>query len=138
VTSAQAKLQADTSVRKTAKASSALPQFVPPQLCKTLSRPPQGVHEIKFDGYRMQLRVEDGAAQLFTRKGLDWTGKFRAIAEAAAGLPDAIIDGEVVALDDTGAPNFAALQAALSDGRSQDLVYFVFDLPFDRGEDLPP
>ena len=47
-----------------------------------------------------------------------------------------MIDGEVVALDDSGAPNFAALQAALSDGRSQDLVYFVFDLLFDRGEDL--
>ena len=137
---AQAKLQADSSVRKTAKAHpEALPRFVPPQLCKTLSRPPQGddwVHEIKFDGYRMQLRVEDGATQLSTRKGLDWTGKFRAIAEAAAGLPDAIIDGEVVALDDSGAPNFAALQAALSDGRSQDLVYFVFDLLFDRAEDL--
>ena len=62
--------------------------------------------------------------------------KFRAIAEAAAGLPDAIIDGEVVALDDNGAPDFAALQAALSEGRSQDLVYFVFDLLFDGGEDL--
>ena len=62
-----------------------MPRFVAPQLCKTLSRPPQGddwVHEIKFDGYRMQLRVEDGVAKLLTRKGLDWTGKFRAVAEA--------------------------------------------------------
>jgi bifunctional non-homologous end joining protein LigD len=135
-----AKLQAATSARKTAKVSSeAMPSFVPPQLCKTLSRPPHGddwVHEIKFDGYRIQLRVEDGAATMRTRKGLDWTDKFRAVAEAAAALPDGIIDGEVVALDDTGAPNFAALQAALSDGRSQDLVYFAFDLLFHRGEDL--
>ena len=140
-TRAPAKLQAATSARRTAKAtmSEAMPRFVPPQLCKTLSRPPQGddwVHEIKFDGYRMQLRVEDGAGKLLTRKGLDWTGKFRAVAEAAAGLSDAIIDGEVVALDDSGSPNFAALQAALSEGRSQDLVYFVFDLLFEGGNDL--
>jgi bifunctional non-homologous end joining protein LigD len=137
---AQAKLQADTSARKTAKApSETMPRFVPPQLCKTLSRPPQGddwIHEIKFDGYRMQLRVEGGAVTMLSRKGHDWTGKFRAVAERAAGLPDVIIDGEVVALDDSGAPNFAALQAALSDRRSQDLIYFVFDLLFDRGEDL--
>jgi len=135
-----AKLQAAASARKTAKVTSeAMPRFVPPQLCKTLSRPPQGddwVHEIKLDGYRMQLRVEDGAATMLTRKGLDWTDKFRAVAKAAAGMPDGIIDGEVVALDDSAAPNFASLQAALSDGRSQDLVYFVFDLLFDRGEDL--
>ena len=50
-------------------------------------------------------------------------------------LPDGIIDGEIVALDHSGAPNFAALQAALSEGRSQDLIYFAFDLLFDRGED---
>ena len=54
----------------------------------------------------------------------------------ARGLPDCIIDGEVVALDHNGAPDFAALQAALSEGRSQDLVYFVFDLLFADGEDL--
>ena len=131
---AVATLQSSASARKTSKAAAtAMPRFIAPQLCKTLSRPPQGddwVHEIKFDGYRMQLRTEDGAATLRTRKGLDWTDKFQAVAKAAARLPDAIIDGEVVALDDSGAPNFAALQAALSDGRSQDLVFFVFDLLF--------
>ena len=117
---AVATLQSSASARKTSRAAAtAMPRFIAPQLCKTLSRPPQGddwVHEIKFDGYRMQLRTEDGAATLRTRKGLDWTDKFQAIAKAAARLPDAIIDGEVVALDDSGAPNFAALQAALSDG----------------------
>ena len=86
------------------------------------------MHEIKLDGYRMQLRVEDGTAVMRTRKGLDWTAKFAAIADAAGGLPDCIIDGEVVALDHNGAPDFSALQAALSEGRSGDLVYFVFDL----------
>ena len=94
------------------------------------------MHEIKLDGYRMQLRVEDGEAVMRTRKGLDWTAKFAAIAEAASGLPDCIIDGEVVALDHNGAPDFSALQAALSEGRSRDLIYFVFDLLFERGEDL--
>src|SRR6185369_8669858 len=118
-----AKLHAVTSSRKTAKVTAvAMPRFVPPQLCKTFARPPQGddwVHEIKFDGYRMQLSVEGRVATMRTRKGLDWTDKFRAVTEAASRLPDVMIDGEVVALDDSAAPNFAALQAALSDGRSQ-------------------
>jgi bifunctional non-homologous end joining protein LigD len=84
----------------------------------------------------MQLRVSHGKAVLRTRKGLDWTAKFGAIANAVAKLPDCILDGEVVALDHNGAPDFAALQAALSEGRSQDLIYFVFDLLFDGAEDL--
>ena len=116
-----------------------MPPFVPPQLCKSVSRPPSGqdwVHEIKLDGYRMQLRVEDGDAVMRTRKGLDWTPKFAAVAQSGSGLPDCIIDGEVVALDHNGAPDFSALQAALSEGRSQDLIYFVFDLLFEGGEDL--
>ena len=116
-----------------------MPEFVAPQLCRSVDRPPAGgewVHEIKFDGYRMQLRVADGAAVLRTRKGLDWTAKFAATAEAARDLPDAVVDGEVVALDADGAPDFAALQAALSDGDSAALVYFAFDLLFADGEDL--
>jgi bifunctional non-homologous end joining protein LigD len=94
------------------------------------------VHEIKLDGYRMQLRIEHGAAVMRTRKGLDWTERFSAVAEAGRGLPDSIIDGEVVVLDRNGAPDFAALQAALSEGRSRHLSYFVFDLLFADGEDL--
>jgi bifunctional non-homologous end joining protein LigD len=116
-----------------------LPKFVEPQLCHLVEHPPSGagwVHEVKFDGYRMQLRVEDGKAKLLTRKGLDWTGKFSAIARAAARLPDCIIDGEICALDHQGAPDFAALQAALSDGKSDTLIFFAFDLMFTAGEDL--
>ena len=119
--------------------TSKMPQFIAPQLCKPVSRPPVGgewVHEIKLDGYRMQLRVADGRAVMRTRKGLDWTPRFAAIAEAAKGLEDCIIDGEVVALDQNGAPDFAALQAALSDGDSEVLTYFVFDLLYAEGEDL--
>src|SRR5262249_23007276 len=68
----------------------------------------------------------------------DWTHKFAAIADAARSLPDCIVDGEVVALDHNGVPDFSALQAALSEGRSDDLVYFAFDLLFADGEDLRP
>jgi bifunctional non-homologous end joining protein LigD len=119
--------------RRARAAVAAMPSFIPPQLCKPVARPPAGedwVHEIKLDGYRMQLRAERGAAVMRTRKGLDWTGKFSAIAAAGRDLPDCIVDGEVVALDGNGAPDFAALQAALSEGRSRDLTYFVFDLLF--------
>ncbi|MDB5638003.1 MAG: ligD, partial [Bradyrhizobium sp.] len=92
--------------------------------------------EIKFDGYRVQLRVEDGDARLKTRKGLDWTEKFGAIAKEASPLPDVLIDGEIVALDHNGAPDFSSLQAALSDGKTDNLIFFAFDLLFADGEDL--
>ena len=104
-----------------------------------VERPPAGagwVHEIKFDGYRIQLRIAGGNVTLKTRKGLDWTEQVRRDRRAAAALPDAIIDGEIVALDDIGAPDFAALQAALSEGKTDDLIFFAFDLLFDGGEDL--
>src|SRR4029453_1235863 len=91
-----------------------------------------------FDGYRMQLRVEGGEARLLTRKGLDWTQKFGRLAERAGRLLDCLIDGEVAALDSSGAPDFAALQAALSDGKTDDLVFFAFDLLFLEGVDLRP
>ncbi|MDB5493229.1 MAG: ATP-dependent ligase [Phenylobacterium sp.] len=116
-----------------------MPDFVPPQLAKPVDRPPPGpgwAHEIKFDGYRLQLRVENGRATLKTRKGLDWTARFQEIAKAAAVLPDGIVDGEACALDSHGAPDFPALQAALSDGKTADLVFFAFDLLFAEGEDL--
>jgi bifunctional non-homologous end joining protein LigD len=124
---------------KTGRNSAVLPDFIEPQLCKSLDRPPAGpgwAHEIKFDGYRMQLRIEDGRATLRTRKGLDWTEKFAAIAQAAADLPGSILDGEVVALDAAGQPDFAGLQAALSDGDTGDLIFFAFDLLAEKGEDL--
>ncbi|HEY8004633.1 MAG TPA: DNA ligase D [Phenylobacterium sp.] len=119
--------------------AAALPGFVPPQLAKSVDRPPQGAgwgHEIKFDGYRLQLRVENGRATLKTRAGLDWTAKFNQISKDAEGLPDCLIDGEACALDANGSPDFPALQAALSDGKTADLIFFVFDLMFAEGVDL--
>jgi bifunctional non-homologous end joining protein LigD len=121
------------------KIISSLPNFIEPQLCRVVDAPPSGkdwVHEVKFDGYRMQLRVSGGKASLRTRKGLDWTAKFAAIAKAAAKLPDCILDGEVVALDHNGAPDFAGLQAALSDSKTDALVFFAFDLLALEDEDL--
>ncbi len=116
-----------------------MPDFIAPQLCKTQGRPPSGtawLHEIKFDGYRIQMRIEAGKVSLKTRKGLDWTSRFRQISQDASGLPDAVIDGEICALDENGAPDFAALQVALSEGNTTDLVYFGFDLLFDADEDM--
>ena len=116
-----------------------MPDFVAPELCTSVDRPPSGegwCHEIKFDGYRVQLRVEDGEARLKTRKGLDWTDKFKAIAKEGGALPDVLIDGEIVALDQNGAPDFSALQAAISDGKTDDLIFYAFDLLFAGGEDL--
>ncbi len=125
--------------RKTVAA--ALPEFIEPQLCHPVERPPSGegwLHEIKFDGYRVQVRAERGEAVIRTRKGLDWTDRFGAVARACAGLPDAILDGEIVALNTDGAPDFAALQAALADGRTDELVFFAFDLLQVGAEDLRP
>ncbi len=122
-----------------AKKIAAMPDFVAPQLCASVERPPNSegwCHEIKFDGYRVQLRIEDGAVTLKTRRGLDWTEKFGAIVREAQSFPDALIDGEIVALDAAGVPQFSALQAALSEGKTGDLIFFAFDLLFHGREDL--
>jgi bifunctional non-homologous end joining protein LigD len=134
-----------SSTRKAAKkkrvsSAGGMPAFIAPQLCSSVERPPSGgdwVHEIKFDGYRIQMRVENGAVTLKTRKGLDWTAKFgSAITTAASELPDCLIDGEIVALDHRGSLDFAGLQAALSEGKTDDLIFFAFDLLFLEGADL--
>jgi bifunctional non-homologous end joining protein LigD len=116
-----------------------MPEFIEPELCKSVERPPPGSnwgHEIKLDGYRVQLRIERGDATLRTRKGLDWSDKFPEIIAAVSALPDCIVDGEIVAIDQDGAPDFAALQAALSDRDTKNLIFFAFDLLHAEGEDL--
>ncbi|TXH36380.1 MAG: DNA ligase D [Rhodospirillaceae bacterium] len=137
--SPKAAKQAAASQPAAGKPIKQMPAFIDPQLCTLVERPPSGtdwVHEIKFDGYRIQMHVEKGKVTLYSRRGLDWTKKFSAIARAAAKLPDAIIDGEVCALDHRGAPDFAALQAALSEGKTDALVFFAFDLLVAEGADL--
>ncbi len=116
-----------------------VPAFIEPQLTKLVERPPDGArwaHEIKLDGYRAQVNVSGGRAVIRTRAGLDWTDRFAAIAKNAEALPDCVIDGEIVALDENRLPDFGALQAALSAERSEDLVLFAFDLLFEGREDL--
>ncbi|UGY16683.1 DNA ligase D [Bradyrhizobium septentrionale] len=135
----KAKLEAQSKAHP--KQVAEMPDFVPPQLCAAVESPPNGTgwcHEIKFDGYRVQLRVEDGEVDLKTRKALDWTDKFGAIAKEAGKLPDVLIDGEIVALDEGGMPHFSTLQAALSDGKTDRLIFYAFDLLFAGNEDLRP
>ena len=127
------------SARSKAPTIKNLPAFIAPQLCKLVERPPAAsgwAHEVKFDGYRVQLRVQDGEARVRTRSGLDWTDQFAAIAQRAKKLPDCILDGEVCALDAQQMPSFAALQAALSENNSENLVLFAFDLLIEGKEDL--
>ncbi len=133
--------KAVTATPRSTAALKSMPAFIEPQLCKLVDRPPAAAgwaHEVKFDGYRAQLRVQGGEARMRTRRGLDWTEQFAAIAKSAAGLPDCILDGEVCALDHDRMPSFAALQAALSDNQSENLVFFAFDLLVEGLEDLRP
>ena len=116
-----------------------IPGFVDPQLCRLVDRPsaePGWAHEVKFDGYRLQLRIVGGKATFKTRNALDWTPRFDAIAAEARHLPDCLIDGEVVALDHRRVPSFEALQAALADNDCRHLVFFAFDLLFEGNSDL--
>jgi bifunctional non-homologous end joining protein LigD len=92
------------------------------------------VHEVKFDGWRIQIRVEDGTAELLTRNGFDWTKKFPALAKEARGLDNCIIDGELCAIDAGGLPDFAALQTAMESGTTDHLIYFAFDAMYVQGQ----
>ena len=116
-------------------------EFLPLAHPTLVSRPPEGsgwLHEIKFDGWRMQLNVRAGRPTWFTRNGHDWTGKLGVLSVFAGELPDCILDGEMCALDDDGNPSFSALQSAMASDRTDELVFFAFDILF-RGEtDLRP
>jgi bifunctional non-homologous end joining protein LigD len=124
-------------------AKESLPAFIEPQLASLAKTPPSGgrwVHEIKLDGYRVEMRV-DGAkakAQLLTRTGLDWTHRMKALAAAARALPvkSALIDGEVVVLLPDGTSSFAELQAAFQEGAKKPMTYFAFDLLHLDGHNL--
>ncbi|HEY6995188.1 MAG TPA: DNA ligase D [Xanthobacteraceae bacterium] len=118
-----------------------LPDFVPPSLATLRATAPENdgwVHEIKFDGYRIQARLDHGGVRLLTRKGLDWTDKFPNVAAAVAKLTarTALIDGEVVVETEAGVPSFSGLQAALKAGDRDSFIYYVFDLLHLDGRDL--
>jgi bifunctional non-homologous end joining protein LigD len=125
--------------RKAREGSASLPAFVQPQLAElhdTAPDNPAYVHEAKFDGYRLQARVDHGEVQLLTRKALNWADKFKPVADALAALPvdTALIDGEVV-VEKNGVSDFSALQDALKT-KKDSFVYYVFDLLHLDGADL--
>ena len=121
------------------KAGVGPPRFMAPQLATLVDEVPTGsgwLHEYKYDGYRLLLATAGGAATAFTRKGNDWSDKFRGIVKAAADLPaGCLIDGEAVALNAKGKPDFQLLQSSLKGGKA-DLAFYAFDLLVDRGEDV--
>jgi bifunctional non-homologous end joining protein LigD len=118
---------------------SELPSIIRPQLVTMMSQPPSGewLYEIKFDGYRMMVRL-DGNARLFTKNGYDWTDRMPALARefSCFNVRSAWIDGEVVVQDDEGMPKFQALQSAFSSRKTSDLIFFAFDLLYLDGVDL--
>jgi bifunctional non-homologous end joining protein LigD len=113
-----------------------MPGFIKPQLATLKSKAPKGdlwLHEIKFDGYRIQVHLNRGRKKVFTRNGLDWTKRFTETAGALAIPGEAIVDGEVVVVHE-GRTNFSELQAELAAGRQGRLVYYAFDLLWRNGD----
>ena len=113
-----------------------MPGFIEPQLATLKAKAPQGeqwIHEIKYDGYRVQVHLNSGRKKVFTRNGLDWTKRFTEIAGALAIPGQAIVDGEVVVVHE-GRTNFSELQAELAAGRQGRLVYYAFDLLWRDGD----
>lgn len=120
---------------------SAMPAFVEPSLATLSTTAPDSaewLHEIKFDGYRMQARISDGPISLKTRSGLDWTDRFPSVAEALKLVPadSVILDGEIVSEGENGVSDFSALQSDLKSGRHDRMVYYVFDILYCDGFDL--
>lgn len=116
------------------------PGFIEPALASSVDRVPSGerwVHEIKFDGYRVQVHIKDAAVTVFTRRGNDWTNRFRNIAADAwhINAGSAILDGEVVVPAEDGTTDFSVLQKELK-GRSTKIVIVAFDLLYLNGYDL--
>ncbi|MBD9589049.1 DNA ligase D [Pseudomonas sp. PDM03] len=117
-----------------------LPDLIKPELATLVEKAPDGQwsYEIKFDGYRILARIDHGEVRLFTRNGHDWTHKLPKQAEALASLQleSAWLDGEMVVADEQGVPDFQALQNAFDSGRSDNILYYLFDMPYLNGVDL--
>ena len=126
-------------VADAARPAPRLAGFVPPMLCALVDRAPERagwVHEVKLDGYRMQAIIAGGRARLMTRSGLDWSHRFPEMVAALGRLPESILDGELVAADEHGTPDFAALKAAIERGGTGRLLFYAFDLIAQGDEDL--
>jgi len=115
------------------------PKWIKPQLTRLVAEAPAGlgwVHEIKYDGYRMHARIDGRQVKLLTRTGLDWSHRYRRTIEAlqSVKVKSAYLDGELCALNGEGVPVFSRLQAAMDEGKTDQLVFFAFDLLFLNGE----
>ena len=108
-----------------------------PPWSRSRQRVPGWIHEIKYDGYRTELLIENGRARAFTRRAFDWTAKYPSIVEAAGKLrvDAAIIDGEVIVMDAKGRTDFASLRSAMR-WEPDRLVFVAFDLLHLDGQDL--
>jgi len=117
-----------------------IPETLKPELATLVDSAPDGdwLYEIKFDGYRVMARIDNGEVRLITRNGHDWTHKLPKQAEALAalGLESAWLDGEMVVANEQGVPDFQALQNAFDAGSSGKIAYYLFDLPYLNGMDL--
>jgi bifunctional non-homologous end joining protein LigD len=133
--------------RKASKGKAgALPKFRAPQLATLVDDVPAGngwMHEIKFDGYRALVACAGDKVRVYTRKGLDWSDKFAPLVERfrALDLPSCLIDGEIVAYDKQGNPDFSSLQQVLKRGRGAQkagdhMAFHAFDLLEANSEDL--
>jgi bifunctional non-homologous end joining protein LigD len=137
---AAARKSASATQQKAARKSSAIPKFREPQKATLVDAVPTGagwLHEMKYDGYRCLLALGGGGVKIYTRSGLDWTEKFPEIAAAAEKIDagSALLDGEIVALDDKGNTGFSALQQAIGEG-GHGLTLFLFDALEIDGEKL--
>jgi bifunctional non-homologous end joining protein LigD len=137
--SASARSSARRATRAGGKSARA-PGFIAPQLATLVEGPPPGddwLHEIKYDGYRVIASVAGDQVRIYTRKGLNWTDRFRALVRPLAQLPcrSAVLDGEVGVADRAGHTSFSALQQALSEGRGA-FAYYLFDILSLDGKDL--
>jgi bifunctional non-homologous end joining protein LigD len=115
-----------------------MPGFIGPQLATLKMKAPSGaqwIHEVKYDGYRIQLHIDGDTRKAFTRNGHNWVNRFSVIAGAFNIEGQAIVDGEVVVIHQ-GRTNFSELQADLGRGDQDRLVYFAFDLLWLDGKDL--
>ena len=126
---------------RTAAKPAKMPASQKVKLAALAAEPPRTsdwLYEIKFDGYRMLCCLDEAKVRFISRNGNDWTEKFPKIASAARELPvkQAMLDGEVVALDDEGVSQFQALQNAFDARRTHELVYYAFDIIHLNGRDL--
>lgn len=120
----------------------AMPASLAPQLATLVSGPPTDagdwITEIKFDGYRLLTRIDGADIRMFTRNGNDWTSKLLPLKKALAQLklPSGWYDGEIVVPNDAGVPDFGALQQSFDQAKTEDIVLYLFDIPYFDGHDL--